>query len=158
VRLDDIHLVTMRLVRSTDADVSAAEASLGTRFPPGFRAWMTTLGTGILSDLVRVYQLPHLLELIAEAQARWREYYFWDEGRDVLPRQAVLESIIVADTQSGDEVIFHPSNPEALYVLPRDQERIYRIGARFEDALEWLCISGVISQPVASLYYEPFDL
>jgi hypothetical protein len=54
-------------------------------------------------------------------------------------------------------VIFHPTNPEALYVLPRNEERIYQIGARFEDALEWLCTSGVISQPVASLYYEPFD-
>jgi hypothetical protein len=55
----------------------------------------------------------------------------------------------------SDEVVFHPSNPEALYVFPRDEERIYRIGARFEDALERLCTSGVVSQPVASLYFEP---
>jgi hypothetical protein len=156
VRLDDIHLVTEQLVRSTDAEVSAAEASLGARFPPGFRAWMTTLGAGILSDLVRVYWLPRLLELVVETRARWREYYFWDEGRDVLSREAVLESILVADTMEGDEVIFHPSNPEALYLLPRDEERIYWMGARFEDALEWLCTSGVAIEPVASLYFQPF--
>lgn len=155
MQLDDIYLVTERLVRSTDVEVSAAEASLGARFPPGFRAWMTTLGAGILSDLVRVYGLPRLLELAVETRARWREYYFWDEGRDVLPRQAVIESILVADTLNGDEVIFHPSTPEALYLLPRHQDRIYRLGARFEDALEWLCTSGVVSQPVTSLYFQP---
>jgi hypothetical protein len=108
VRLDDIHLVTERLVRSTDAEVSEAEAQLGTRFPPGFRNWMTTLGAGILCDLVRVYPLPDLLGLVVDALARWREYDFWDEGRDVLAREALLESIVVADTLNGDEAIFHP--------------------------------------------------
>ena len=155
MRLDDIHLVPGQLFPSTDADISAAEATLGARFPPGFRAWMTTLGCGILSDLVRVYGLPRLLEMIVETQARWREYYFWDSSRDLLPKQAVLESIIVADTLNGDEVIFHPSNPDALYLLPRHTERICWIGARFEDALEWLCTSGVVSQPVGSLSFAP---
>jgi len=103
---------------------------------------------------VRVYGLPRLLEMIVETQARWREYYFWDSSRDLLPKQAVLESIIVADTLNGDEVIFHPSNPDALYLLPRHTERICWIGARFEDALEWLCTSGVVSQPVGSLSFE----
>jgi hypothetical protein len=155
VRLDDIDLGPGQLIRSTDAEVSAAEASLGTRFPAGFRAWMTTLGCGILSELVRVYGVPRLLEMIVETQARWREYYFWDSSRDLLPKQVVLESIIVADTLDGDEVIFHPSNPDALYLLPRHTERICWIGARFEDALEWLCTSGVVSQPVGSLSFEP---
>ncbi len=48
MRLDDVHLVTKQLLRSTDAEVSEAEALLETRFPPGFRKWMTTLGAGVL--------------------------------------------------------------------------------------------------------------
>jgi hypothetical protein len=111
VRLSDIHLVTQQLLRSTDAEVSETEALLGTRFPPGFRKWMTTLGAGVLCDLVRVYPIPDLLVRIAEHQTWWREAYFWDEGRDVLPQQAVLESVVVADTLSSDQVIFHPANP-----------------------------------------------
>jgi hypothetical protein len=100
---------------------------------------MTTLGAGIFGGLVRVHRLPDLLLLVVEARARWREYYFWDEGRDVLPREAVLEAVVVADTLDGDEAIFHPSDPAGLYLLPRNEERIYRMGARFEDALECLC-------------------
>ncbi len=156
MRLDDVHLVTKQLLRSTDAEVSEAEALLETRFPPGFRKWMTTLGAGVLCGLVRVYRLPDLPLLIVEARARWREYDFWDEGHDVLPREAVLGSIVVADTLDGDEAVFHPSNPAGLYLLPRHEARIYRIGARFEDALEWLCASGVVSEPVSSFYFEPF--
>ena len=155
MRLSDIHLVTQQLLRSTDAEVSETEALLGTRFPPGFRKWMTTLGAGVLCDLVRVYPIPDLLVRIAEHQTWWREAYFWDEGRDVLPQQAVLESVVVADTLSGDQVIFHPANPAGLYLLPRHEERIYRIGARFEDALEWLC-NWVVSKPVSFFYFKPW--
>jgi hypothetical protein len=154
VRLDDIHLVTDQLLRSTDAEVFEAEAL---RFPPGFRKWMTTLGAGVLCDLVRIYPIPDLLVIIVEHRAWWREADFWDEGRDVLPREAVLESVVVADTLNGDQAIFHPSHPAGLYLLPRHEERIYRIGARFEDALEWLCTSGVVSEPQSSFYFEPFQ-
>jgi hypothetical protein len=156
VRLNDIQLGTEQLLRSTDAEISEAEALLGTRFPPGFRKWMTTLGAGVLCDLVRVCTIPDLLVTIVEHQAWWHEYDFWHEGHDVLPQEAVLESIVVADTLNGDQAVFHPSNPAGLYLLPRHEARIYRIGARFEDALEWLCTSGVVSEPVSCFYFKPF--
>jgi hypothetical protein len=156
MRLDEVHLVTKQLLRSTNAEVSKIEALLETRFPPGFRKWMTTLGAGVLCDWVRVYRLPDLLLLIVEARARWREYDFWPQGHDVLAREAVWGSIVVADTLDGDEAVFHPSNPAGLYLLPRHEARIHRIGARFEDGLEWLCTSGVVSEPVSRLYFEPF--
>jgi hypothetical protein len=110
MRLDEVHLVTKQLLRSTNAEVSKIEALLETRFPPGFRKWMTTLGAGVLCDWVRVYRLPDLLLLIVEARARWREYDFWPQGHDVLAREAVWGSIVVADTLDGDEAVFHPSN------------------------------------------------
>jgi hypothetical protein len=157
VQLNDIHLVTDQLLTSTDAEVSEAEALLGTRFPPGFRDWMTTLGAGVLCGLVRVYPIPDLLVMLVEQRAWWRDEDFWYEGHDVLPQQAVSESLMVADTLNGDEVVFHPSNPAGLYLLPRHEARIYRIGARFEDALEWLCTSGVVSEPQSSFDFEPFQ-
>ena len=154
---EEIYLVAdQHLVRSTDAEISAAEAELGAGFPSGFRSWMTSLGAGVLSDLVRIYPLPRLVELVGETRARWREYYFWDEGHDVLPRDRALESILVADTLNGDEVIFHPSDPGVLYLLPRNDEQIYRVGQTFDEALDWLCTSGVVAEPVSLQYFEPF--
>jgi hypothetical protein len=67
----------------------------------------------------------------------------------------VLESIIVADTLNGDEVIFHPSNPDALYLLPHTLRGSAGLGRGSRTPLEWLCTAGVVSQPVGSLSFAP---
>ncbi|MBA3534590.1 MAG: hypothetical protein H0T73_21950 [Ardenticatenales bacterium] len=54
----------------------------------------------------------------------------------------------------GDELIFHPQCPDALYVLPRHDTRIYYAGATFEQAVDWLCESGILSEPVDFMYFE----
>ncbi len=43
---ENTYLVTDKLETFTHEDVDAAEAALGTRFPDGYREYVTTLGKG----------------------------------------------------------------------------------------------------------------
>jgi hypothetical protein len=126
--LDDIHPVSPQRFYNDPAAVDAAEKQLGTRLPAGYRDFITCFGEGILGVYVRVYPPHQILEGdngVTEWRKRIDEYWFWDEGKDVLTKEKALEFIIVADTMDGDEVVFHPSEPDRLYVLPRYEEGVY---------------------------------
>ncbi len=147
------------LVLSPPAEVDAAEAQLGIRFPSGYREYVTQFGEGVLGgSYVRIYPPRRILSganNVAEWRRRIDEYWFWGGG--VLTKEQALESVLIGDTAEGDELIVHPDNPERVYVLPRDSEDIYLAGDGLPAAIEWLCSSGTLTEPFAERNFEPFD-
>jgi hypothetical protein len=157
MNLDDIRILSMPLFNTTDEEVEAMEAQVGSRFPKGYRTYMTTLGEGILGgSYIRIYPPWRILKELQAWRQRIDEYWFWDEGRDVLTRQQALESIIIGDTLDGDEIIFHPRQPDRLLILPRYSGKIYAAGEGLLEAIAWLCSSGILTEPFAELEFEPF--
>jgi hypothetical protein len=155
VAFDDIYAVTERLQPATLEQVAAAEAALGVRFPPGYAEFVTRFGEGAVSNWVRVYPPSRVPEEHPGQRERRQEYYFWEEGADVLTREQVTASVLLADTYNGDEVIFHPGQPAGLFVLPRDEGAIYALGGTLEEAIAWLCTSGTLTAPIAFKSFEP---
>jgi hypothetical protein len=49
---DNITVIRSPLVLSTPAEVDAAEAHLGIRFPTGYREYVTKFGEGVLGGVV----------------------------------------------------------------------------------------------------------
>ena len=146
------------LVLATEAEVDALEASLGFPFPAGYREYVTTLGEGVLGGtFVRVYA-PWTVE---KRLAPWREridaYWFWDDGAKLLTKERALESIVLADTLNGDELLFHPDEPGRLLVLPIESEKIFVAGSTLLEAVEWMCSSGKLTRRFAERRFEPFD-
>lgn len=92
-----------------------------------------------------------------EWRQRIDEYWFWDDGRDVLTKEQALQSVIIGDTLDGDELIVHPDNPERVYILPRHSEGIHIAGDGLPTAIEWLCGSGALTEPFEERNFEPFD-
>jgi hypothetical protein len=161
MKLDDITVVGGPLVLSTTAEVDAAEAALGVRFPSGYREYVSRFGEGVLGgDYIRIYPPRRILSGSNNVQ-EWRRrigaYWFWDAGRRVLTRAQALEGVIIGDTVDGDELLVHPSDPERIYVLPRESEDVHAIDGGLLPALEWLCNSGELTQPFAERRFEPFD-
>jgi hypothetical protein len=158
---DNVTIVGGPLFLSSPAEVDAAEAQLGIRFPTGYREYVTRFGEGVLGGIyVRVYPPRRILSGVnnlAEWRQRIGEYWFWDDGADVLTKAQALESVIIGDTCDGDELIVHPSNPERLYVLPRHSEGIHVAGDGLPAAIEWLCSSGELTEAFAERNFEPFD-
>lgn len=167
MKIKDIQVSGEALVLATEKEVADMETKLGTRFPAGYREYVTRLGEGTLGgDYVRIY--PPWRILIGDNNLEeWREridkYWFWDEGRETLSKENALQGIIVGDTVDGDEILFHPSEPDIIYVLPREEGIVYRIGpSLFKKpgllkAIEWLCSSGKLTKKIKERNFEPFD-
>ncbi|WP_165244099.1 SMI1/KNR4 family protein [Paludisphaera soli] len=158
--LDDVQVGEAPLFHNATADVDEAERGLGTRFPAGYRNYIARFGEGVLADYLRVYPPHQILEGDNNVHA-WRErideYWFWDAGKDVLTKERTLQCVIVADTLDGDEIVFHPSEPDRLYVLPHDDEEIHEAGDGLTAAIEWLLTAGVLTEPVDRRNFDPFD-
>lgn len=143
-----------------DADVTDAETRLGIRFPTGYREYITRFGEGVLGGtFIRIYppaRILHGSNCVAEWRQRVDEYWFWDTGANVLPKQKALECVIIGDTLGGDEFIFHPSRPDRIYALPREDEKIFIAGDGMEKAIEWACGSGKLTDRFREREFEPF--
>jgi hypothetical protein len=151
-----VYLVSGNLETVSSNDVASVEKQLDISFPPGYAEYVTTLGLGTYSGYVRVYMPSRIRDELSEFRERWNEYYFWDIGREVLEKQRVLESVIIADSIDGDEIIFHPSRPDMLYVLPRHDDMIYHIGSSLGEALHWMCKGSVLADSGDFDYFYPW--
>lgn len=158
---ENVVVVGGPLVLSSLAEVDDAEAQLGIRFPLGYREFVTCFGEGVLGGTyIRFYPPRRILSgsnNVAEWRRRIDEYWFWDDGRELLTKDQALQATIIGDTLDGDELIVHPQSPERIYVLPRHSENIYVAGDGLPAAIEWLCGSGILTEAFKEREFEPFD-
>lgn len=158
MNIHDVHLPEKPLVLATPADVDALESHLWITFPVGYREYVTKLGEGVMGGtLVRIYPPWRIEKELADWRRRINKYWFWDNGREHLPKDRALECVIVGDTVNGDELVFHPTRPSHLFVLPRESEKIFLAGNDLLAAVEWMCGSGELVEPFPEREFEPFD-
>jgi len=153
---DNVTVVSRPLVLSTPAEVDAAETRIGTRFPSGYREYVTQLGEGVLAGFIRIYPPRRILtgdNNVDEWRQRIERYWFWDAPT----KETALEAVVIGDTLEGDELIFHPANPDLIYVLPRQSEEIYEAGDGVRAAIEWVSTSGALTEPLLDRNFEPFN-
>jgi hypothetical protein len=135
--LDNIFIFGGALNLSTNDDVDAVEAALGTRFPDGYREFITTLGSGQFERFTEIRPPGEILREYSSLQRIWREYPdFWDRDPALTPEQ-LGNAIPLAHTMDGDEIVFVPSVP-GMYMLPRHDDTIYILGPDFYSVLDWL--------------------
>src|SRR6476659_4125168 len=88
----------LKLTRATPEDVDAAEAKIGTSLPGGYREYVTTLGFGAYCNYIRIEMPSAILSGYEEYQGFLDEYWFWEMGEDILPKEKAIESIKIGDT------------------------------------------------------------
>lgn len=154
----DIRPTKSPLVVATAAEVDALEAELWITFPKGYREYVTGLGEGVFAEsLIRIYPPWRIRNELTEWRRRINKYWFWDGPPILLPKDRALECIIIGDTVNGDELVFHPTRPEQVFALPRGGEQAMLTGKDLLSALEWICTSGELCDPIAGRDFEPFD-
>jgi hypothetical protein len=154
MRFDDIYLVTSKLETIPQEEIERLEKTLGMPLPKGYAEYMSRLGIGGYCNLLRVYPPQRVLKEHESVRQRWDEYYFWEEGEDVLTKEEVLKCIIFADTMDGDEIIAHPEIHDRLFILPRDDDAIYWIPGSFDAPLEWHGQGGLVMREPEFRYFE----
>ena len=158
MNIDQVRIKGKPLVRATPADVDALEKDLWIAFPGGYREYVTKLGEGVLGgDFVRIYPPWRIAKELDDWRQRIKKHWFWDKGRAILPKQRALECVIIGDTTNGDEIVFHPTRPGHLFVLPRDEETVFVAGADLFAAIDFACSSGKLTEAFATRDFEPFD-
>jgi predicted DNA-binding WGR domain protein len=156
--LTKVKILGKPLIQATDQQVDALEKNLGVTLPQGYREYVKTLGEGILGGtLVRVYGPGTIAKKLNAWRKRIKQYWFWDQGSAVLTKQRALESVIIADTLQGDELLFHPEEPNRLFVLPRYKENIFVAGSTLLEAVEWMCGSGKLTRRFQEREFKPFE-
>ncbi|WP_286965042.1 SMI1/KNR4 family protein, partial [Flavobacterium sp. UBA4854] len=127
-----------------EEEILACEKTLNITFDEDYKEYVQKYGSGILGGTyVRVYLPETIVLTLEEWKNRITEYWFWDEGKEVLTKEEVLSSIRIGDTFDGDEIIFLNNQ---YYILPRYSEMIYKAGNSLEEAISWLCSSGILTE------------
>lgn len=159
-RLSDVTVIGGPLARASQSEVDSLERELGVQFPSGYREYVTILGQGVLGGCyVRVYPPWEILRS-SNSFKHWREriqsQWFWSDS-PLLDRPAAAECILIGDTVDGDEIVFHPRQPEEIFVFPRHEEKIIAAGLGLFEAIDWLCESGILTEAFEERDFEPFD-
>ncbi|MDR0195205.1 MAG: SMI1/KNR4 family protein [Myroides sp.] len=153
--IQNINTNSVELFLPTAEDINNCEQQLGFSFEEDYNTFMRQYGTGILGGTyIRIYSPTRITKGQSEWLERVTQYYFWEDGEDILTKEQVLESICIGDTLDGDEIIFYQNQ---YYVLPRYEENIYALGATLNDAIEWLCTAGILTKAFVEREFEPFN-
>jgi hypothetical protein len=127
------------------------------KFPIGYREYVTLFGERVLGgSYVRIYPPKRVVTDRPEWRSRICEYWFWNAGWTGLTKEAAQDCTIIGDTLDGNELVTHPKSPNKIFVLPRNEERVLVAGKVLPAAIEWLCSSGVLTEPFKERNFEPF--
>ncbi|MTG97516.1 SMI1/KNR4 family protein [Myroides albus] len=146
---------TTKLVLPEESELSTCESKLNIQLPECYTQFISQYGRGILGGTyIRIY-MP---SFVANNQEEWieriTEYYFWDDGKNVLTKEEVLNSICLGDTLDGDEIIYYNKQ---YFVLPRNEDLIYPLGNTLTEAIEWLCSSNILTEAFTERDFEPIN-
>ncbi|MDO5673137.1 MAG: SMI1/KNR4 family protein [Actinomycetaceae bacterium] len=124
----------------TQEDLNDLEEELATPMPSGYREYMSTLGNGQLAGHIHIYTPSDILEgpwSMEKWKKRLREDgWEWDE--ELIDEERAEECVFFGETADGDELVFHPDDPEVIYLLPAESATVRYVADGLFDALEVL--------------------
>lgn len=135
----------LKLTLATLEDIEFVETMLNLTFPNGYKEFVTTFGIGTYcghNTAIRVDMPKEILFDYKKHQQFLNEYWFWEASEDVISKEKAIEYIKICDDDVGDVVIFHPTNPNELFVLPHDDDFSYKIGKDLYEVFDWLVAEG----------------
>ena len=102
---------------TTMEELSSVEAELGCSFPNDYREFITTFGPGEMNFHVGAFSPRTILKILPETRERLSEYWFWREDPASLTQRRAVECIPFFDSCDGDDILFHPSEPNRWFIL-----------------------------------------
>lgn len=143
-----------RVDRATGNDIARAETELDAPLPRGYGRFVRRVGGGSLGHFVGVLTPAQVASETDAWRDRIRNYWFWDTTEAGVDRTALQDrGILLASSFDGDELCFDPADPEAFYVLPRNEDVAHRVGPDFLDALQWM-LAGNLNPWVEGWTFE----
>lgn len=155
--LSEIPYLGLDRPRVSAAEIASLEAAVGAPLPEGYVAYVTRFGESCDSTFLRVYPPDRVLRERDAWRRRIDTYWFWSASEDGFDQDAAYESYVLADTLSGDEIVWHPKRPGSFYVLPRDIDEVIARRMSFEAVLAWAASSGDLDGRVSLRFVVPLE-
>ncbi|WP_299487679.1 SMI1/KNR4 family protein [Acaryochloris sp. IP29b_bin.137] len=105
--------------------LSAVEDHLGFLFPEDYRQFVTTLGPGITNLSIQTLSPQRIVDIfLSEVRERLSDCWFWDNSPNVLTQAQAVECVPFFDSNLGDDILFHPSDPNRWFILGHEEEEV----------------------------------
>lgn len=106
-------------------DLSTVEDRLDFLFPEDYRAFITNLGTGYTDLSIRNFSPQDIMDsYLGEVRNRLSEHWFWNKSHNVLTQAQAIECVPFFDSDHGDDILFHPSEPNRWFILGHETEEV----------------------------------
>jgi Domain of unknown function (DUF4259)/SMI1 / KNR4 family (SUKH-1) len=119
-------------------ELLAVESKLGFSFPEDYRTFVTTLGAGETNICIRAFPPRFINDRINETRERFADYWFWTDSPDILTKDRALECLPFFDTDVGDDIIFHPDEPDRWFILPHEATHVAVVSS-FRELVDYYC-------------------
>ena len=158
IKFRDVCFNTSKYFPISIEELLSIESHLGFSFPEDYRAFVTTLGAGETSICIRAFSPRFIKEHIDETRERFVDYWFWTDSPDILTKERALECLPFFDSYIGDDIIFHPDEPDRWFILPHEGTHIYVVSS-FRELIAHYCPYDNDKQTIDSVFeFEGWSL
>jgi hypothetical protein len=154
--LDNIYTVSEKRVPVSQEQLDKARVTLDTEFPPGFDEFMLKFGKGEYAGYLRPYDPDRIVSELSSNRENFVTDY-WTEGKLRLNDAERASLIPFADTIDGDMFAFLPKKPKQIFVLPRQNQQLFKTGPTFVHLLNWVTDSGEIVERIDLKSFQPWN-
>jgi Domain of unknown function (DUF4259)/SMI1 / KNR4 family (SUKH-1) len=138
IKFREISFNTSRYFPISIEELLEIESQLGFSFPEDYRAFITILGAGETSICIRAFSPKDAKNRGDETRERLVDYWFWTDSSDILTKERALECLPFFDSYVGDDIIFHPDEPDRWFILPHEATHIYVVSS-FRELVSHYC-------------------
>lgn len=109
-----------------ESEFLEVEIQLNLIFPSDYKYISQLLGAGEITSISLQIFTPYRIRdvLGPESRNRLKEFWFWTESSDTLTQQKAIDCFPFFGSTLGDEILFHPSNLDQWFILPRHDNEI----------------------------------
>jgi hypothetical protein len=129
------------------SEILEVEAQLGLVFPADYKDFVTTFGAGELSIIYLWASTPYDVMEVSryESQERLAEFWFWEGSPEILTQQKVIECFPFFGSAQGDDILFHPSEPNTWFILPHEEQHVVTVH-NFKELVDYYLIDYYIDE------------
>jgi hypothetical protein len=145
---DNVLVVSTKHMRPVlPEEVHRFEERVGFSMPAGWVEFMTRFGEGTFCDRFYFYGPERILSEVQSHRDLWRDslwtdqdgvsHWFFEGSEAVVTQGELQQAWSIGGSTDGDDIVFEPSSPDRVLLLPRHHDRIQVLLPDLSDLADW---------------------
>ena len=159
MKLESLSIAGKTFLVPSHREVENLEKDLGVTLPAGYAEYVERFGAGSYAcrkgGQIRIYVPSRILRSVGKGMGA--DYALdWEDGH-LLEKVDAHRAIQFGDTSNGDVLFAFPNKVDVVYVMGRDEIKVYRLDGDLWVVLQWLTSSGKTMEPFRDPIFIPFE-